>query len=130
MYNLAEMSKAESRVYIVANADGTDAEFIPMDALEAGFQDLAARRPGMQGRLAGVGVAGLVGGVPVVQLRQDPDDFMVVVRLTSAFSQYVVNGRAVPNAEPHVLQDAFVDVGDSVDWLEALYALRDSRSEL
>jgi hypothetical protein len=124
MYNLAEMSKAENRVYIVANADGTDAEFIPMDALEAGFQDLAARRRGMQGRLAGVGIAGLVGGVPVVQLRQDPDDFMVVVRLTAAFSQYVLAGRVVPDAEtpPHV--------GDSVDWLEALYALRDSRSEL
>ncbi|HSY35005.1 MAG TPA: hypothetical protein VK814_04580 [Acidobacteriaceae bacterium] len=126
MYNLAEMSKAESRVYIVANADGTDAEFIPMDALEAGFQDLAARRPGMQGRLAGVGVAGLVGGVPVVQLRQDPDDFMVVVRLTAAFSQYVVDCREVPNVEtetqPHV--------GDSVVWCEALYALPDTRFEL
>ena len=124
MYNLMEMSKAENRVYIVANADGTDAEFIDMDALEAGFQDLAARRPGMQGHLAGVGVAGLVGGLPVVQLRQDPDDFMVVVRLTAAFSQYVVAGRAVPDAEtqPHV--------GDSVTWCEALYALPDSRFEL
>jgi hypothetical protein len=126
MYNLAEMSKAESRAYIVANADGTDAEFIPMDALEAGFQDLAARRPGMQGRLAGVGVAGLIGGVPVVQLRQDPDDSMVVVRLTAAFSQYIVDGLAVPDAEtetqPHV--------GDSVVWCEALYALPDTRFEL
>ncbi|HSY34436.1 MAG TPA: hypothetical protein VK814_01675 [Acidobacteriaceae bacterium] len=126
MYNLAEMSKAENRVYIVANADGTDAEFIPMDALEAGFQDLAARRPGMQGRLAGVGLAGLVGGVPVVQLRQDPDDFMVIVRLTAAFSQYVVAGREVHNAEfetpPHV--------GDSVVWCDALYALPDTRFEL
>jgi hypothetical protein len=125
MYNLIEMSKAESRVYIVANADGTDAEFIPINALEAGFQDLAARRPGMkEQRLAGVGVAGLVHGVPVVQLRQDPDDFMVVVRLTAAFSQYVVAGRAVPDAEtqPHV--------GDSVTWCEALYALPDTRFEL
>ncbi|HSY34537.1 MAG TPA: hypothetical protein VK814_02190 [Acidobacteriaceae bacterium] len=126
MYDLIEMSKAESRVFIVANADGTDAEFIRMEALEAGFQDLAARRPGMQGRLAGVGVAGLVCGVPVVQLRQDPDDFMVVVRLTAAFSQYVVDGREVPNSEtetqPHV--------GDSVVWCEALYALPDSRFEL
>jgi hypothetical protein len=128
MYNLTEMSKAESRVYIVANADGTDAEFIPMDALEAGFQELAARRPGMEEqRLAGVGVAGLVGGVPIVQLRQDPDDFMVVVRLTAAFSQYVVAGRVVPDAETET-QPHFV--GDSVTWLEALYALRDSRSEL
>ena len=98
MYNLIEMSKAESRVFVVANADGTDAEFIPMDALEEGFQGLSARKPGMNGHLAGVGVAGLVDDVPVVQLRQDPDDFMVVVRLTAAFSQYVVNGRAVPNA--------------------------------
>jgi hypothetical protein len=124
MYNLIEMSKAESRVYIVANADGTDAEFIPMDALEAGFQDLAARRPGMQGRLAGVGVAGLIGGVPVVQLRQDPDDFMTVVRLTHAFTRHllVTNGGA-PNAEPNVPVDACVDPGDSVAWCERLYAL-------
>ena len=126
MYNLMEMSKAENRVYIVANADGSDAEFIPMDALEAGFQDLAARRPGMEEqRLAGVGVAGLIGGVPVVQLRQDPDDFMVVVRLTAAFSQYVVGGRVVPKrAETQPI------VGDGVVWCEALYALPDTRFEL
>jgi hypothetical protein len=122
MYNLMEMSRAEYRVYIVSNCDGTDAEFLPMDHLDAAFAGLSEQWS--ERNLAGVGVAGLVGGVPVVMLREEPEDFMVVVRLTAAFSRYVVGGCAVPDAEtqPHV--------GDGVAWCEALYALPDSRFEL
>jgi hypothetical protein len=118
MYDFEKMTNAQDSVYIVANQDATDAEFLPMCALASRFEDLALRWAGRN--LTGVGVAGVLDGIPVVMLREEPEDFMTVVRLQAAFARYVVDGRHTPDVEPP-------SVGDTVAWCETLYALPDTR---
>jgi hypothetical protein len=120
MYNLEQLAiDARHKTFVISNPDGSDAEFVPLGAersIEATFHDLAARWAGRN--LKGVGVAGVIRGIPIVQLREAPSDFLVVVRLTAAFAQYVMDAS----------QEQTHSVDDGVAWCERLYALPDTRS--
>jgi hypothetical protein len=121
MYNLEQLAAAQHTVYVISNPDGSDAEFVPLKSdtatPESVFQELAARWAGRN--LKGVGVAGVIRGIPIVMLREEPSDFLLVVRLTAAYARYV-EGAADCGTVPQC--------GDSVTWCERLYALEDSRT--
>jgi len=125
MLNMQQLAEAEHAVYIISNADGSDAEFVPLKletaTAESVWQDLRAKWAGRN--LKGVGVAGLVHGIPVVMLKEEPD-FLLTVRLTNAFEQYVEDTAAKGSPEPQMQLDC---IGDSVAWCERLYALPDTR---
>jgi hypothetical protein len=74
MLNMAKLAEAQHAVYVISNADGSAAEFVPLklDTATAGsmWQDIRARWAGRN--LNGVGVAGLVHGIPVVMLKEEP----------------------------------------------------------
>lgn len=131
MYNMQQLSEAQHAVYVISNPDGSDAEFVPLrlDAATAGsiWQDLRARWAGRN--LSHSGVAGLIHGVPVVMMKEEPEDFLLVVRLTAAFARYVEDAAAKDSQEsqPQTVS-VLVPVGDSVAWCERLYALPDTRS--
>jgi hypothetical protein len=127
MYNMQQLSEAEHAVYVISNPDGSDAEFMPLkhDAAtaESAWQDLRARWTGRN--LKGVGVAGLVHGIPVVMLKEEPSDFLLVVRLTAAFAQHVADAaKDRQESQPQPRPDC---TGDSVEWCERLFALPDTR---
>jgi hypothetical protein len=115
MLNLAQLAVAQHAVYVISNQDGSDAEFISLKpmASESVLQGLASRWAGRD--LKGVGVAGLVHGIPTVMLKDEPSDFLLVVRLTAAFARYAEDSR-----EAHC-------VDYSVAWCERLYQLADTR---
>lgn len=122
MYNMVQLAAAERTVFVISNPDGSDAEFVPLKSdtatIESAFQDLATRWAGRN--LIGVGVAGVIRGIPIVMLRDEPLDFLLVVRLTAAYARYV-EGAADGSPEPQC-------DGDSVTWCERLYTLADSRT--
>jgi len=128
VYGLDRLTGAECPAYVIANPDGSDAEFVPLklDAAtaESAWRDLRARWAGRN--LKGVGVAGLIHGIPTLMLREEPEDFLLVVRLTAAFARYVEDTAANDSQEPQPHPDC---IGDSVAWCERLYALPDTRSE-
>jgi hypothetical protein len=131
MYNLQQLAVAQHKVYVISNPDGSDAEFVPLklDPATASsiWQDLRARWAGRN--LSGSGVAGLIHGIPTVMLKEDPSDFLVIVRLTAAFARYVEDA-AMGSQEPQPQTvSVSVPVGDSVAWCERLYALPDTRPE-
>jgi len=90
MYNMQQLAEAEQAAYVISNADGSDAEFVPLKletaTAESVWQDLRAKWAGRN--LKSVGVAGLVHGIPVVMLKEEPSDFLLVVLLTNAFARY------------------------------------------
>ena len=124
MYDMQQLAEAQHAVYVISNPDGTDAAFVPLKsiAMEFAFQDLRARWAGRN--LKGVGVAGLIHGIPMLMLREEPEDFLLVVRLTAAFARFVEDSQE-PQLQP---QSQFDCIGDSVAWCERLYALPDPRS--
>ena len=126
MYNMQQLSEAQHAVYVISNPDGSDAEFVPLkldaDTAKCVWEDLRARWAGR--KLKGVGVAGLVHGIPTLMLREEPEDFLLVVRLTAAFARFVEDSQE-PQLQP---QSQFDCIGDSVAWCERLYALPDPRS--
>ena len=127
MYNMQQLAEAQHAVYVISNQDGSDAEFVSLkhDAAtaESVWQDLRGRWAGRN--LKGVGVAGLVHGIPTLMLREEPEDFLLVVRLTAAFAQYVADA-AKDSQESRPLPHPDC-TGDSVAWCERLFALQDTR---
>jgi hypothetical protein len=127
MYNMQQLSEAQHAVYVISNPDGSDAEFVPLKldpAVAASiWQDLRARWAGRN--LSGSGVAGLIHDIPTVMLKEEPSDFLLIVRLTAAFARYLEDA-AMGSQEPQP-QTVFVPVGDSVAWCERLWSLQDSR---
>lgn len=118
MYNLEQLAvDARHTVYVISNPDGSDAEFIPLKPMapESALEGLAARWAGRN--LRGVGVAGMIRGIPTVQLREEPSDFLLMVRLTAAYAQYITDGSQEPEPQS----------GDDIAWCERLYALPDMR---
>lgn len=126
MYNMQQLAEAQHAVYVISNADGSDAEFVPLkldaETARSVWADLRARWAGRN--LKGVGVAGLIHGIPMLMLREEPEDFLLVVRLTAAFARFVEDSQE-PQLQP---QSQFDCIGDSVAWCERLYALPDPRS--
>jgi hypothetical protein len=122
MLNLRQLAAAQHAVFIMFNPDGSDAEFLSLKpmASESDLRDLAARWSGRN--FTDSGVAGIIRGIPTVMLKEEPSDFLLVVRLTAAYAQYVQDiTAAVGSSEPELCK------GDSVAWLERLYSLEDTR---
>ena len=118
-YDIEQLSNAQSAVYVMSNPDGSDHEFLPL-APKASASDLEQLRARWAGRdLQGVGVAFLIHGIPHVSLKEQPSDFMAIVRLTAAFARYV---DTLANDRTEQLR-----ADDSVMWCELLYALPDTR---
>lgn len=129
MYNMQQLAEAQHAVYIISNPDGSDAEFVDLklDAATAKsvWRDLRAKWAGRN--LSRSGVAGIIHGVPVVMMKEEPEDFLLVVRITAAFARYVEDMAATecPKSEGQPLT---VPGGDSVAWCERLFMLPDPRS--
>lgn len=127
MYNMQQLAEAQHAVYVISNADGSDAEFVPLkldaETARSVWADLRARWAGRN--LSRSGVAGIIHGVPVVMMKEEPEDFLLVVRLTAAFARYVEDTAANDSEKS---QPQTISVGDSVAWCERLYALPDTRS--
>ncbi len=121
MYNMQQLAEAQHAVYVISNPDGSDAEFVSLGCDtatgESMWQHLGARWAGRN--LKSVGVAGLIRGIPVVMLKEEPSDFLLVARLTAAYARYVEDAAA---GSPKPQCD-----GDSVEWLERLWFLKDPR---
>ena len=128
MYNMQQLSEAQHAVYVISNPDGSDCELVPLKldpaTAKSVWEDLRARLAGRN--LSRSGVAGLIHGVPVVMMKEEPEDFVLVVRLTAAFARYLEDAAANESQE---LQPQSNCVGDSVAWLEKLFALPDTRPE-
>ena len=121
-YDIEQLSNAQSAVYVMSNPDGSDHEFLPL-APKASASDLEQLRARWAGRdLQGVGVAFLIQGIPHVSLKEQPSDFMAIVRLTAAYARYV---DMIANDRTEQLR-----ADDSVMWCELLYALSDTRSHI
>ena len=119
-YDIEQLCSAQSAVYVMSNPDGSDHEFLPL-APKASASDLEQLRARWAGRdLQGVGVAFLIQGIPHVSLKEQPSDFMAIVRLTAAYARYV---DLIASARPEQ------PCNDGVDWCERLYALQDPRTE-
>ncbi len=120
MYDIEQLVNAQSAVYVITNPDGSDCEFLPL-AQKASASELEALRARWAGRdLHGAGVAFLAHGIPRLVLKEEPPDFMTVVRLTSAYTRFV---GMIESDVPEQLR-----ADDSVMWCELLYALQDPRS--
>jgi hypothetical protein len=119
MYDIQQLANAQSAVYVITNPDGSDCEFLPLaqKASASELEDLRARWAGRD--LHGAGVAFLTHGIPRLVLKQEPSDFMMIVRLTAAYARYVVMIASE-------LEQPCAD--DGVVWCEQLYALQDPRS--
>ena len=121
-YDIEQLCSAQSAVYVMSNPDGSDHEFLPL-APKASASDLEQLRARWAGRdLQGVGVAFLIQGIPHVSLKEQPSDFMAIVRLTAAFARYV---DMIANDRTEQLR-----ADDSVMWCELLFALPDTRSHI
>ena len=118
--NLVERMAVDAThaVYVMSNPDGTDCEFLLFNApdSESERENLRARWGGRN--LQGVGVAFIERGTPRVIFKQEPSDFLITVRVTAAFAQYI--------AEMAVNDRLRAD--ESVTWCERLYALQDIRN--
>lgn len=131
MYNLKTLAASTHAAYVISNTDGSDAEFVDLKldpaTAKSVWQDLRARWAGRN--LTCSGVAGIIHGVPVVMMKEEPEDFLLVVRLAAAFARYVEDRAATesPESEPQS-QPLTVPVGDSVVWCERLFMLPDTRS--
>lgn len=127
MYDMQQLAEAQHAVYVIANPEGSDCEFVPLKldpaTAKSVWADLRARWAGRN--LSRSGVAGIIHGVPVVMMKEEPEDFLLVVRLTAAFARYLEDAAANNSQES---QPQTVPVGDSVAWCERLYALPDMRS--
>lgn len=126
MYNMQQLAEAEHAVYIIANPEGTDCEFVPLKldpaTAKSVWGDLRARWAGRN--LTCSGVAGVINGVPVVMMKEEPSDFLLVVRLTAAFAQWVADSSEKPDPQSC---DSVVPQGDEVAFLERLWSLEDPR---
>jgi hypothetical protein len=119
MYDIEQLSNAQSAVYVISNPDGSDCEFLNLQQ-KASASDLEQLRARWAGRdLQGVGVAFLAQGIPRLVLKEAPSDFMTVVRLTAAYTRYV---DMIASDRTEQLR-----ADDSVMWCELLYALPDTR---
>ena len=120
MYDIEQLSNAQSAVYVISNPDGSDCEFLNLQQ-KASASDLEQLRARWAGRdLQGVGVAFLAQGIPRLVLKEAPSDFMTVVRLTAAYTRYV---DMIASDRTEQLR-----ADDSVMWCELLYALPSPRS--
>jgi hypothetical protein len=119
--NLVERMAVDAThaAYVMSSPDGTDCEFLLLKGTdsESERESLRARWGGRN--LRGVGIAFIERGIPRVIFKQEPSDFLTVLRLTAAFAQYV----AEMAAEDSLLAD------ESVMWCERLYALQDPRAD-
>ncbi len=103
---------ATSAVYVMASPDGSACEFLPLSpvAPDSELGELRARWAGRN--LRGAGIAFLIHGVPHVVLKEEPSDFLTIVRLTAAFARYCFES---------------LGQGDEVSWLRRLWDLPDER---
>lgn len=128
MYNMQQLATSTHAAYVISNPDGSDAEFVDLKldpaTAKSVWADLRARWAGRN--LSRSGVAGLIHGVPVVMMKEEPEDFLLVVRLTAAFARYLEDAAANDSQELQPQSDC---VGDSVAWCEKLLALPDTRPE-
>lgn len=111
---------AQFGMYVMASPDGSDCEFLTLmpRASDAELEALRARWAGRD--LHGAGVAFIAQGIPRLILKEEPSDFMTVVRLTAAYARYVdMIASDVPEQSC---------ANDSVMFCEWLYALQDPRS--
>jgi hypothetical protein len=120
MYDIEQLCNAQSAVYVMSNPDGSDAEFLDLrqKASASELEDLRARCAGRD--LHGVGVAFLTHGIPRLVLKEEPSDFMMIVRVTAAYARYVDMIASDRTEQPCA--------DDSVNFCELLYALPDTRS--
>jgi hypothetical protein len=114
---------AQHAVYVLSNPDASDCEFITLKPMvpESEIQNIATRWAGRN--FKGVGVAGLVNGIPQLALKELPADSLVIVRLTAAYARYV-DVIANPRAEQQPQR-----AGDFVQFATGLWSLDDSRSD-
>jgi hypothetical protein len=111
---------AQFGMYVMASPDGSDCEFLPLmqRASDAELEGLRARWAGRD--LHGAGIAFLTHGIPRLVLKEEPSDFLVVVRLTAAYARYVDMLASERPEQPCA--------DDGALWCERLYALQDPRS--
>lgn len=120
MYDIERLSNAQSVFYVMSNPDGSDCEFLNVQQ-KASASELEGLRARWAGRdLHGVGVAFLAHGIPRLVLKEEPSDFMMIVRLTAAYARYVDMIASDRTEQPCA--------DDSVMFCELLYALQDTRS--
>jgi hypothetical protein len=119
MYDIEQLCNAQSAVYVMASPDGSDCEFLTLmpRAADAELEALRARWAGRD--LHGAGVAFLTHGIPRLVLKEEPLDFMMIVRVTAAYARYV---DMIASDRTEQLR-----ADDSVMWCELLYALPDTR---
>jgi hypothetical protein len=120
MYDIEQLVNAQMAVYVMASPDGSDCEFLVLSprASDAELEALRARWAGRD--LHGAGVAYLAAGIPRLVLKEEPSDFMMIVRLTAAYARYVDRSANDRTEQPCA--------DDSVMFCELLYALQDPRS--
>lgn len=104
---------ATHAAYIVSNPDATDCEFLSLnlDAVNK-REELRTRWAGRN--LQGAGLAFIERGTPRLILKQEPSDFIAVLRLTAAYVQYVEELR---------------QAGDFIEFATRLWSLEDNRPE-
>lgn len=108
---------ATHAVYVMSNPDGTDCEFLLFNAPDSESERESLRTRWGGRNLRGVGVAFIERGTPRLLFKQEPSDFLTVLRLTAAFAQYVVE----------LTVNDSLRADDGVTWCERLYALQDTR---
>ncbi len=124
MNNLEQLPvDAQHAVYVISNPDGSDYEFLPLSPMapDSELESLRARWAGRN--LIGAGIAFLTHGIPSVILKEEPSDFIAIVRLTAAYARYVdmiANTRAEQQPQR---------AGDFVHFATGLWSLDDSRTD-
>jgi hypothetical protein len=104
--------RADIAASVFCNADYSDIEFLALTPAPKTDEDLEALAPQIQARaLRVVGVMGRVNGVPQIAWRDLPQYPSCFSALRAAFLRYCNR----------------LESGDEVEWLEALYALSDTR---
>jgi len=119
--NLVERMAVDAThaVYVMSNPDGTDCEFLLLNGTDSESERECLRTRWGGRNLRGVGIALIERGIPRVIFRQEPSDFLTVLRLTAAFAQYVVE----------LAVNDTLRADDGVMWCERLYTLADTRTE-
>lgn len=107
---------ATHAVYVMSNPDGTDCEFLLLNADSNSERESLRTRWGGR-NLRGVGIAFIERGIPRVIFKQEPSDSLTTLRLTAAFARYVVE----------LTVNDSLRADDGVTWCERLYTLQDTR---
>ncbi len=114
------VDEAQLCVCVLANRDVTDIELLPVK----GVHNVEYAAEGLRRQFAGrdlhfIATAGLVNGVPRIEIAEPLDTFRIAA-LFAAFATYC-----------EVLQEESLEQarkGDEVDWLRRLHSLEDPRT--